>query len=128
MIMAEKLRRMKFGWHGDGGHGERMIEKILAGSKMATSSMAYETEDADLKVGEKVELVDKKGRVFGVIMILDVQIRAFKTFDEPLAARCGHTLDELRELMKFANSRMPGPDEEMRVTFFKLVSVPRARP
>jgi uncharacterized protein YhfF len=123
--MVEKAKKFKFGWFGDQGHGERMIQKILAGKKTATSSLAYETEDADLKVGDKLELVDKKGRLYATIVIVDIQIRKFGTFDEMLAAHCGHTLEELRELMAFANSRMPSPDEDMRVTFFKLVQLNR---
>jgi uncharacterized protein YhfF len=126
--MAEKLRPMKFGWYGDHGHGERLIQEILSGKKTATASLAYEVEDADVKVGEKMDLVDKKGRRFGTIVIDRIEIRLFGAFDDALARACGHAdVKALREAARFANEREPRPDEEMRVTHFRLVGVSKPR-
>ena len=44
------MKRFRFGWYGDGGLGEKMIQAIMAGRKTATACPAYDPEDADLKV------------------------------------------------------------------------------
>ena len=114
------MKRFRFGWYGDGGLGERMIQTILAGRKSATSCPAYDPEDADLKAGDELELVDKHGTVRGRLLVTLVEIRAFGTFDETLAAKEGVTLPELKEKMNFANGRQIRGEEEMRVVHFQL--------
>ncbi len=121
MVEAPTVKRFKFGWFGDAGLGERLIEKILAAKKTATSCPVYDPEDADLKVGDRLELTDKHGKSRGQIVVTGVEIRPFSAFDEALAAREGTTLAELVESMKFANGREIRPDEEMRVVYFELV-------
>lgn len=121
--MAVKLRRFKFGWFGDNDHGENLIQDILAGRKRATASLAYEQEDADVAVGETVEIADKHGRLRGTLVILKIEIRAFGKIDEAVANECGHALEKFKELARFANARELKPDEEMRITYFKLLSL-----
>ena len=115
------MKRFRFGWYGDGGLGERMIQTILAGRKTATSCPAYDPEDADLKAGDELQLVDKHGASRGQLVVTLVELRPFGSFDEPLALKEGVTLPELKDKMNFANGRQLREDEEMRVVHFRLV-------
>ena len=114
-------KRFKFGWYGDGGLGEKLIQAILAGRKTATSCPAYDPEDADLKVGDKLSLIDKHGKVRAMLVVTATEIRSYGSFDEVLARKEGTTLEELRRSVVFANGRELGPEEDMRVTYFELV-------
>ena len=125
--MVAAVKRFKFGWFGDGGHGVRVIQKILSGAKRATACLAYEVEDSEVKVGDTLELADKHGRVYGTVLITRIDIRPYGSFDEATARELGHTLDEMRELMRFANGRQPGSDEDMRVTYFELVGITKVK-
>ncbi len=122
-LMSVKLKQMKFGWFGDGGHGERVIAQIVQGKKTATLSLGYETEGSDVKVGDRLEVVDKHGKGHGVIWITRIDSVLFGDVTEELANACGHTLAELKDLAAFANAREIGPKEEMRATHFELVKV-----
>lgn len=117
------MKRFRFGWYGDGGLGERMIQTILSGRKTATSCPAYDPEDADLKAGDDLQLVDKHGTVRATLLVTLVEVRPFGAFDDALAAEEGVTLAELKDKMNFANGRQIRPDEEMRVVHFRLVKV-----
>ena len=114
------MKCFRFGWHGDGGLGERMIQTILAGRKTATSCPAYDPDDADLKTGDELQLMDKNGAVRGRLIVTLVEVRPFGGFDEKLADEEGVTLPELKEKMNFANGRLIRDDEEMRVVHFRL--------
>jgi uncharacterized protein YhfF len=114
------VKRFRFGWYGDGGLGERMIQTILAGRKTATSCPAYDPEDADLKAEDELQLLDKHGNERGRLVVTLVEVRKFGTFDESLAEKEGVSLPELREKMNFANGRSIRDDEEMRVVHFRL--------
>jgi len=115
------VKRFRFGWYGDGGLGERMIQAILAGWKTATACPAYDPEDADLKVGDELQLVDKHGGVRANLVVTVVELRSFGSFNDDLAQREGVTLPELKEKMNFANGRQIRDDEEMRVVHFRVV-------
>ena len=114
------MKRFRFGWYGDGGLGERMIQTILAGRKTATSCPAYDPEDADLKTGDELQLMDKHGTVRGQLVVTLVEVRPFGSFDEELASKEGVSLPELKEKMNFANGRTIREEEEMRVVHFRL--------
>ena len=114
------MKRFRFGWYGDGGLGERMIQTILAGRKTATSCPAYDPEDADLKADDELQLLDKHGTVRGQLIVTLVEVRPFGSFDEALAVKEGVSLPELKEKMSFANGRAIRDDEEMRVVHFRL--------
>jgi len=115
------VKRFRFGWYGDGGLGEKMIQSIMAGRKTATACPAYDPEDADLKVGDELQLVDKHGNVRAQLVVTIVELRSFGSFNEDLAQREGVTLAELKEKMNFANGRQIREDEEMRVVHFRVV-------
>lgn len=120
--MAAAAKKFKFGWYGDNGLGEKLIQAILAGRKTATCSPIYDPEDGELKEGDQLTLTDKHGRARATLVVTRVETRAFGKFDDALAACEGSTLEELRERVRFANGREIRPDEEMRLVYFKLVS------
>lgn len=114
------MRIFKFGWFGDDNIGERLIQAILSGKKTATSCPAYDPEDADVQVGDALQLTDKYGKARGTLIVTGVEIRNFGDFDEALAAHEGTELKELQDSLHFANGREIRPDEEMRIVYFKL--------
>lgn len=115
------LKPFRFGWFGDGGLGEKLIQAILDGRKTATTCPAYDPEDAELKVGDVLQLTDKHGKARGTLVVTNVELRPLKDFDERLAERVGCRLEELLDNAKFANGRELRPDEEMRIIHFELV-------
>ncbi len=98
-----------------------MIQAILAGRKTATACPAYDPEDADLKIGDTLQLVDKHGNVRAQLIVTIVELRSFGSFDEDLSQREGVTLPELKEKMNFANGRQIRDEEEMRVVHFRVM-------
>lgn len=112
----------RYGWYGDGGLGETMIQLILSGRKTATASPAYDSKSADRQVGDELPLLDKRGTVRGRVLITRVDLVLLESFDEALAERTGLTLSELKEKLCFANGRKLGNHEEMRVIHFRLLS------
>ena len=123
--MLRTVRRFQFGWFGDGGLGERLIQAILEGRKTVTSCPAYDPDDADIQVGEKLELTDKHGRKHAIVVVTRIEIRRFGDFDEELANKSGTTLQELHQSTFFANGRQLRADEEMRVVHFQLSVAPK---
>lgn len=116
-----KPRPFAFGWEGDGGFGERLIQAILAGAKTATSAPAGDPEDAGVSAGDLLDLVDQSGASRGLLEATRVELRDFGSFDETLAACEGTNLRSLREGTRFANGRAIPDDEPMRVIYFRLV-------
>lgn len=119
--MLATKRRFKFGWFGDGGLGEYLIERILDGRKTATSRPAYDEDEAELRVGDILELTDKHSRVRATLAVTRIELRTFGSFDDALARAEGVALPELIEHTRFANARELRADEEMRVVFFRLI-------
>lgn len=123
------MKRFRFGWYGDGGLGEEMIQAILSGRKSATSCPAYDPEDADIKAGDALSLVDKHGRERARLVVVVVELRPFGKFDDALARCEGVTLAELKDKLNFANGRKIRDDEEMRVVYFRVSQAgPERRP
>lgn len=120
-MSERKARPFVFGWDGDGGFGEGLLQAILTGKKTATSAPAGDPEDADVAAGDLLELVDKAGNSRGLLEATRVEIREFGSFDEALAACEGTDLGSLREGTRFANGRSISDDEPMRVIYFKLL-------
>ncbi len=60
---------LSFGYDGDGGLGDRLLQAALRGEKTATSSLAVEylCGDPMPKVGERLALVDRGGTVHGIV-------------------------------------------------------------
>lgn len=119
--MLGTSRRFRFGWVGDGGLGERLIQSILAGQKTATCCPAYDPEDAEIKAGDRLELSDKHERPRARLLVTSVELRRFDSFDSALAAAEGSSLGELLENARFANGREIRADEEMRVVYFRMI-------
>jgi len=115
-----KMRDFRFGWYGDQQVGEELIRRILDGKKTATACPSYDPEEG--KEGESLALIDKSGTRRGTIKITKVELRRWEDFDEEVANRLGMTLEEVRSATAFANSREMRPEEEMRITYFELVS------
>ena len=75
----------KFGWEGDGGVGDKLIEQILAGAKTATAcpKLFYTPKDLEelyLSVGQLITVTDKDDRPHCVIR----QLAVFETsFGKP---------------------------------------------
>lgn len=116
------MHRFKFGWHGDNGLGEQMIQLILTGKKTASICPAYDTDDIEVQAGEELLLTDKRGNARAILRVLGMETRLLSEFDEAIAARDGMTLAELLQKLRVANSRELQFDEEMRITFFELVT------
>lgn len=60
---------LEFGYDGDGGLGDRLIQAVLRGDKTATSSLAIEYLSGEPlpRVGERLTLVDHGGRAYGTV-------------------------------------------------------------
>ena len=114
-------KRFRFGWYGDGGMGEKMISAVLAGRKTATACPAYDPEDAELKIGDELQLIDKHSLLRAELVVTAVELRAFAGCDQALAACVGVTLPEFKEKMNFASGRKVRDDEQMRVVHFRVV-------
>jgi uncharacterized protein YhfF len=67
---------MRFGYDGDGGLGDRLLDAVLRGEKTATSSLAVEYLSGDPlpRVGERLSLVDSQGVVRGTVETTKVTI------------------------------------------------------
>ena len=67
---------LSFGYPGDGGLGDRLLEAVLAGRKRATSSLAVEYRSGEPlpRVGERLTLVDHDGKEFGTIETTAVRV------------------------------------------------------
>lgn len=115
------MKVFRYGWAGDGGLGEMMIQTILAGHKTATISPAYDSKGADRVVGDELPLVDKHGNVRGRVLVTAVEIRLYGRLDDAIAAQAGLSLSDLKDKLNFANGRKIRDDEEMRVVHFRLV-------
>lgn len=78
-------REFRFGWEGDGGLGDRLIEQIIAGEKWATCGFkdAYEQWELDecfAGAGQLCAVVDRAGEWRCTIRVMD----AFEcTFGDP---------------------------------------------
>lgn len=117
----------RYGWYGDGGLGEQMIQLILDGRKTATASPGYDSKCADRQVGDELPLLDKHGNVRGRVLITRVELVLLGAIDESIAVCTGLTLSELKEKLCFANGRKLGNAEEMRVIHFRLLTGPVRR-
>lgn len=67
---------MRFGYDGDGGLGDRLLDAVLRGEKTATSSLAVEYLSGDPlpRVGERLSLMDSEGAVRGTVETTKVTI------------------------------------------------------
>jgi uncharacterized protein YhfF len=70
------MRTQSFGYDGDDGLGDRLLQSVLRGGKTATSSLAVEYLSGDPlpRVGELSALVDSQGAVRGTVETTRVTI------------------------------------------------------
>ncbi|MGH3095859.1 MAG: ACT domain-containing protein [Streptosporangiales bacterium] len=76
-VPAESLGKvMSFGYEGDDGLGDRLLAAVLRGEKTATSSLAIEYLSGEPlpRVGERLPLVDHKGKAYGTVETTAVTI------------------------------------------------------
>lgn len=125
--MVQTAKPFKFGWYGDGGLGERLIQLILEGRKTATVCPEYDPVDAELRAGDALDLQDKHGKSRGTLIVVSVDNRRLDQVDEALAYAVGLPLADLRESLRFANGRELRADELLRVTFFRLVGTVKVK-
>lgn len=80
MTLQRPTRTVRFGWDGDDGLGDRLVEQILAGTKTATCGFldAYEADETDelsevrSGAGELYAVVDASGTHRCTIRVTDV--------------------------------------------------------
>jgi uncharacterized protein YhfF len=125
--VVQTAKPFKFGWYGDGGLGERLIQLILDGRKTATICPEYDPVDAELRAGDALDLQDKHGKSRGMLVVVAVENRRLDQVDDMLAAAVGMPLADLRESLRFANGRELKADELLRVTFFRLVGTAKVK-
>ncbi len=67
---------MSFGYEGDRGLGDRLLQAVLRGEKTATSSLAVEYLSGEPlpRVGQRLMLVDHDGRLHGEVETTRVTI------------------------------------------------------
>ncbi len=67
---------MSFGYEGDRGLGDRLLQAVLRGEKTATSSLAVEYLSGEPlpRVGQRLRLVDHEGRLQGEVETTRVRI------------------------------------------------------
>ncbi len=67
---------MSFGYEGDRGLGDRLLQAVLRGEKTATSSLAVEYLSGEPlpRVGQRLTLVDHDGRWHGEVETTRVRI------------------------------------------------------
>lgn len=93
--------KIEFGWDGDGGLGERLIQQILTGQKIATCSFKIEYTAAELAQlratkGRLVTVVGHRGTPRCNIRMLDVFETTYGNPDARLIAGEGYGHDVAR--------------------------------
>ncbi len=125
-----------FGWEGDEGLGERLIQQILAGAKTATCSfkIEYTPEELDALLatrGEMATVMDKDGNPRCNIRVKDVFETTFGNPDRHLIGGEGYGEDVARfqadhaEVWRKTLGDVPlTADTPLMVELFELVEVP----
>jgi uncharacterized protein YhfF/GNAT superfamily N-acetyltransferase len=96
---AMTARAMSFGYDGDGGLGDRLVEAVLRGAKTATSSLAvaYLSGEPLPRAGERLPLVDSDRRHRGTVEITRVRIIALSDVGDDVAHDEGESFADARE-------------------------------
>lgn len=128
-------RRVEFGWIGDGGVGERLVDQIIAGTKWATCGFrvhytAEELASVYSGVGQLYAASSAGGRVRCVIRMTEAFETPLGDPDPRLVAGEGDGADTAKfqadHRIAWAASRpgtVPGDDEPLVVELFELVAV-----
>ncbi len=92
-------RAMSFGYDGDGGLGDRLVEAVLSGAKTAPSSLAVEYLSGEPlpRAGERLPLVDSAGRRRGTVETTRVRTVALSDVGDDVAHDEGEGFADARE-------------------------------
>lgn len=126
---------MEFGWPGDDGLGERLVQQIIDGTKTATCGFKRAYTDEELSevfgsVGRLQGARSYQGPIRCIIRVLEAFETPFGDPDPRLVAGEGDG-DDVAKFQRdhviawksdFPDSE-PGPDEPLVVELFELVSV-----
>lgn len=135
-MASDPTRTAGFGWNGDGGLGDRLIEQIIAGTKTATCGFraAYtseELEDAYRGVGETCAVLDSSGVRRCTIRVTEVFECLFGEPDPRLVSGEGDGDDVAKfqadHRIAWAADMGEAPltrDALLVVELFELVSIP----
>ena len=90
---------LRFGYDGDDGLGDRLVESVLRGDKTATSSLAVEYLSGEPlpRVGQRLSLLDSHGTVRGTVQTTNVTITPLNLVRDDVARAEGEgfrTVDE----------------------------------
>jgi signal transduction histidine kinase/uncharacterized protein YhfF len=80
---------LEFGYEGDGGLGERVIEHVRTGTKTVSISLAreWDLEGGAPRVGQRVPMCDPNGRRRGFVEVERVVELPFSAIDAEIVAR-----------------------------------------
>ena len=93
--MTCSVPKMQYGWPGDGGFGERMVQQILSGVKTATCDLICfcspaEVTEAFQSIGQIATLADSSGQPRGAVRITAVYRTTFGSPDRRLVRGEGY--------------------------------------
>jgi len=93
------IRTLRFGYDGDGGLGDRLLEAVLREEKTATSSLAVEYLSGDPlpRVGERLALEDSDGIVQGTVETTKVTIMPLTLVGDDVARAEGEGFADAAE-------------------------------
>lgn len=90
---------LRFGYDGDDGLGDRLLESVLRGDKTATSSLAVEYLSGEPlpRVGQHFTLVDSQGIARGTVQTTGVTISPLNLVGDDVARAEGEGFDSAAE-------------------------------
>jgi uncharacterized protein YhfF len=90
---------LRFGYDGDGGLGDRLVEAVLRGEKTATSSLAvgYLSGEPLPRVGERLALLDSRGDHRGVVETIRTAITPLHLVGDDVARAEGEGFADASE-------------------------------
>jgi signal transduction histidine kinase/uncharacterized protein YhfF len=79
---------LEFGFEGDDGLGEHLIELILAGRKTVSTSLAreWELEGGPPRIGQRLPVLDGTGRRRAIVEVTQVMVVPFSIIDDDVVA------------------------------------------
>ncbi len=97
--MTGVIRTLRFGYDGDDGLGDRLLDAVLRGAKTATSSLAVEYLSGEPlpRVSERLALVDSGGAVRGAVQTTGVTITPLHLVGDDVARAEGEGFADAAE-------------------------------
>jgi signal transduction histidine kinase/uncharacterized protein YhfF len=131
---------LEFGYEGDGGLGEHLIQLVLEGRKTVSTSLQreWELEGGPPRIGQRLPVLDGAGRRRAIVEVTQVMVVPFSIIDDDIVAAelaAGESAEDWRASQRafYEGSREemalllgePGwritDDEPIIVTWFALV-------